>query len=259
MQSLPLWKSHFSIGKSILTLAKAGETDNSCPDSIFDLAESAGLKEIILVEDSISGFLEAFTNSKKSKKKLIFGLRLSVVENMEEKTEQSLDKVCKYVIFAKDTIGYETLIKVSSLAAKNGFYYEPKIDFKNLKDVWSEHLQLAVPFYDSFIHKNVLECGACVPDFSFTTPVFFMEDNDVPFDEILSTQVTDFCSKNKFESVKTKSIYYNLNKDFITYLTFRCINARTSLERPELPHMCSQEFSFESWKKQNQISNLTPN
>jgi len=173
MNSVPLWKSHFSIGKSILTLTESGKTEPLCPDSIFDLIQKSNLEETVLVEDSMSGFLEAFTNSKKCKKKLIFGLRISVVENMDEKTEESLDKVCKYIIFARNTEGYQNLIKISSLAAKQGFYYEPKIDFKNIKSLWSANLQLAVPFYDSFLHRNVLECGACVPDFSFTDPIFF--------------------------------------------------------------------------------------
>ena len=37
-------------------------------------------------------------------------------------------------------------------------------------------------------------------------------------------------------------------KDFKSYLTFRCINNRTTLDKPNFEHMCSDKFSFESWK-----------
>jgi hypothetical protein len=46
---------------------------------------------------------------------------------------------------------------------------------------------------------------------------------------------------------ETKSIYYKNRDDFLAYLTFRCINNRSSLEKPNIDHMCSDEFCFESW------------
>jgi len=42
-------------------------------------------------------------------------------------------------------------------------------------------------------------------------------------------------------------------EDFKAYLTFRCINNRTTLNKPNLEHMCSTEFSFESWKEAESV------
>jgi DNA polymerase III alpha subunit len=53
------------------------------------------------------------------------------------------------------------------------------------------------------------------------------------------------------EVQKTQSIFYKLKKDFKAYLTFRCINNRSTLERPEINHMTSDEFCAESWKEKN--------
>jgi DNA polymerase III alpha subunit len=143
------------------------------------------------------------------------------------------------------------LIKIYSFSAKNGFYYEPRIDFDTLKTLWDDKdLSLAVPFYDSFLHKNSLYGSICLPDFSFSKPTFFVEDNDLPFDPILTKLVNDYANK-KYEIVRTKSIFYKNRKDFKSYLTFKCINKRTTLDKPEIEHMCSNEFSFEGWKEQN--------
>ena len=143
------------------------------------------------------------------------------------------------------------IIKIYSFAAKDGFYYTPRIDFENLKKMWSnKDLMLCVPFYDSFLFKNVLTYNACVPDFSFTDPIFFTEDNGLPFDHLIQQKVAEYC-EDSYEMKSAKSIYYENKKDFKSYLTFRCINNRTTLNKPNFDHMCSDEFCVESWKKQN--------
>ena len=246
---VPLFKSHYSLGKSILTLEKEA-VDKKYPDSIFDLCKKAKLKDFFLVDDNMSGFLEAYTNSKELNLKLCFGLRLTACEDMEDKSEDSLSKNNKLIFFAKNADGYRKLIKIYTTAAKKGFYYEPRIDYKNLKELWSEKdLKLCVPFYDSFIHNNFFKNGSCVPALDFTTPTFFFEDNSLPFDELILNKLKKYTKNKNF--IQAKSIYYATKKDFKAYLTFRCINKRSSLEKPQLDHMCSDEFCLESWEKQN--------
>ena len=57
--TLPLFKSHFSIGKSILTLDSPKIDENAdSPDSVFDIAEEGELDKVVLIEDSFMGFLK---------------------------------------------------------------------------------------------------------------------------------------------------------------------------------------------------------
>lgn len=53
---LPFFKSHYSIGRSILTLEKPDDVISGGPDSIIKLCKDNDLKEFHLVEDSMSGF-----------------------------------------------------------------------------------------------------------------------------------------------------------------------------------------------------------
>ena len=244
---LPIFKSHYSIGRSILTLENPEDTKQNGPDSIVDIASQAGLKKIFLVEDSMAGFLEAYTNCKSVGMDLVFGLRITLCKDMTEKNEESRQLSSKYIIFARNTKGYNKLIKIYSSAAKDGFYYEPRTDFASLKKIWNDKdLMLVAPFYDSFIYKNVFTASFCVPELDFTTPIFFLEDNLLPFDSLLKESVSAFC-EDKYPTMRVKSIFYKNRKDFKSYLTFRCINNRSKLDKQELSHMCSDEFCFESW------------
>jgi DNA polymerase-3 subunit alpha len=247
---IPLFKSHYSLGRSILTLEDKNEADDY-PDSIIQIAKENKLTELFLVEDNMSSFLEAYTNTNNNKIKLNYGLRISITESISDKTDESRAKNSKIILFFKNKKGYESLTKLFSMAAKDGFYYEPRLDYLNLKQNWSDDLILAIPFYDSFIFNNTLKNSICVPQFDFTKPVIFIENNELPFDLIIKDKMLSFAKQNKLEVFNTKSIYYNSRKDFKTYLTFRCINNRSVLNKPEIDHMSSNEFCFESWKNEN--------
>jgi DNA polymerase III alpha subunit len=243
---IPLFKSHYSLGRSILTLEDKSEVDDY-PDSIIQIAKENKLKEIYLVEDNMSSFLEAYTNTKSNNIKLNYGLRLSVTESMNDKTDESRQKTSKIVIFFKNKKGHESLTKLFSIAAKTGFYYEPRLDYETIQKNWSDNLILCIPFYDSFIFNNTLRNSICIPQFNFTKPVAFVEENDLPFDSIVHNKMQKYAEQNNLEIYKTKSIYYKKKKDFKTYLTFRCINNRSILNKPELEHMSSNDFCFESY------------
>ena len=248
---VPLFKSHYSLGRSILTLNNVGSALENGPDSIMDICVQNGLDRVTLLDDNMSGFLEAYLNSKETGLDLTFGLRLRILDDCEDKSADSLTKTCKYIIFAKNRQGYKRLIKIYSHAAKVGFYYFPRIDFKSLKKYWSnDDLKFCVPFYDSFVFRNCLEYSSCVPELDYVEPTFFLEDNDLPFDKLVTERVKKFCG-DKYPTQKVKSIFYKEQKDFKAYLTFRCINNRTTLDKPNFDHMCSDKFSFESWKNES--------
>jgi DNA polymerase-3 subunit alpha len=251
---LPVFKSHYSLGRSILTLEKAGSSSPSEPDSIIDLALENKINRVFLVEDGMSSFLEAYSNCKAAKLGLVYGVRISFTNNMLEKNEDSLKTTCKFVILIKNLQGYRRMVKIFTAACLQGFYWEPRADFKLLKQHWSDDLQLCVPFYDSFLYKNLFTFATCVPDFSFAKPVFFIEENELWVDEHLKEKIKEYCVANEFETLNTQSIYYNKKADFKNYLTFRCINNRTTLEKPEIEHMSSDSFCLDNWKDKNGVS-----
>jgi DNA polymerase-3 subunit alpha len=209
------------------------------------------MKELYLVEDNMSSCLEAYSNCRKNNIKLNYGLRISVTESMSDKSEESKIKCSKIILFFKNKKGYQQLTKLYSIAAKEGFYYEPRLDYETLSKNWTDDLILCIPFYDSFIFNNTLKNSLCIPKFDFTKPIFFIEDNDLPFDSLVKQKALSFAQKNDLKIYKAQSVFYKERKDFKAYLTFRCINNRSVLNKPNLDHMSSNEFCFESIHKRN--------
>ena len=248
-RAIPLWKSQYSLGKSILTLYKAGESKEDEPQSIIDLAKGLGLKRVTLVDDSISGFLEAQDSCLKSGLELQFGLKVVMCENIDNKTDESRNKEHKVVIFSRNEAGDKRMIKISTLSCCDGFYYYPRLDFARLKELWDDKdLLLGIPFYDSFIFNNNLTYGACVPDFGAIHPIFFLEDNNLPFDHIVKARVLEYAG-DRYKTFQAQSIYYNKREDFLAYLTNRCIAKRTTLNKPNIEHCSSDEFCVEAFKE----------
>ena len=150
---LPLFKSHYSIGKSILTLDDPITHKEGGSDSVFSIAVENNLKEVVLVEDSLTGFLQAKKNADKLKLKLIFGLRINMREDASiDPKKESVSSAHKIIIFAKNSDGCKILNNIYSEAfAQN----HNCVDEKILKKHWNkDNLLLAIPFYDSFIYND---------------------------------------------------------------------------------------------------------
>ena len=264
---LPLFKSHYSVGKSILTLAPAsiGARNGSTgaqndvrkelhegPSSIFDIAYRNELDRVFLVEDSLVGFLEAHKQSQELSINMSFGLRLTMCDDMSKKPGRGVSS-CehKIIIFALDGDGCVLLNKIYSAAQTQGHGRIDSLSLKSLYD--SSHLKIVIPFYDSFLFENTFSYKEpCLLDHSFFTPTFIIENNLLPFDSILKDAVTQYAG-DQFEIMKAKTIYYENRCDFEAYQTYKCIcgrgfsNKAKTLDMPNLDHCGSPEFCYESY------------
>lgn len=245
---IPLFKSHYSIGRSILTLAPPKTSLEKSSDSIFDIVLDNSIKKLVLVEDSPGGFLAARSICSEYNIDLCFGLRFNL--SCDPTLDDSFHKV---IIFALNDSGCKRLNLIFSEIESN-----KSIDsFKVLASHWhNEDLLLAVPFYDSFLFQNSFRFSICAPNFSFCNPVFFLESNGLPFDTPLRNIVVDFCSQNSFETYESKSIFYKNRCDLEAFQTYKCIcdrkfSSKRSLSNPMLEHFGSNNFCFESWLESN--------
>ena len=237
---IPLFKSHYS-QRSVLTLED--ESSETGPSSIVQIAKKHNLKRTFLIEDCPSGLVEASKNLAKINSQLVFGLRITCVKNLEDKSEDSFKFEHKVVFIAKNKAGIQQLICLWNKASIDGFYYRPRIDYDNIEKIGLDNIQVCIPFYDSYLFNNHLLGHEIINPFSENDILYFLEDNCLPFDSFMREKVLN----KAVHTQEVQSVYYENKKDFPAYLTYRCILNRSTLDCPELLHMTSDEFCFERY------------
>lgn len=225
----PLFKTHASIGKSILT-----------NDDILDLQKEHNLPKVVLVEDSFYGFRELNEKLLSRNVQVIFGIRLPVVENSPSELSSKL------VFFAKNNEG---LKQIKKLYSKAYCTEHSQLILSELKDEEFSDVKVAVPFYDSFVYQNIFNFGMCDINLKKFDHVFFEEKNDHPFDMMISKQLKKITDKTEL----VKSIYYKKREDLEALQFYKAVCNRggggksPNFGCPNLEHFCSPEFCFESY------------
>jgi DNA polymerase III alpha subunit len=239
---IPIFTSHHSFGKSILTLELPSKCNPNGPRSIFSILEDHEQQELFLLENSMTGFPQAVNNAEEQGVHLIYGIQL-IFEGGH-----------KINVFARNSKGCRLLNKIySQTFSKESCACDEKI----LKDNWSEKdLLLVIPFYDSFIHQNLTTFEACTPNLLPFNPIFFLQDNGLPFDSLVRRTAEKYTSDNGLKTQEVKSILYEKKEDIEALQTYKCICSRkfgkSSLSKPNLDHFGSNEFCFESFREKTQ-------
>lgn len=247
---LPIFKTNYSLGRSILTLDKPSEVKEGGSDSVIAIAKENNLSSIFLVEDSMIGFLDAHQKCKEHDIQLVFGLRIPCCNNVSDEDKKSSEH--KIVIFAKSDAGVKDLTRIFSMANQksDGF-----VDCAFLQNMMTKNLMLCIPFYDSFIYNNNFRGKQCLPNFIFFKEpiVYFVESNNLPFDNLLKKKIEAWVKNQGGKIQEAKSIYYKNRKDFAAWQTYKCICNRSfgkqqSLSSPNLEHCGSDSFCWEAFK-----------
>ena len=163
-ETVPIFSSHYSIGRSILTLdvetnekgENIYEIKNNHPVSIISIVKIHNLKQIFLIDSSFSGFSEAYRNLTATDVQLIYGIKLHICEDINDKSDKGRVNDSKIYLIARNKDGLKELMKTYSRAATDSFYYYPRLDWNQLNKI-SENIVIWIPFYDGFIHNNLLK------------------------------------------------------------------------------------------------------
>ena len=248
---IPLIKTDFSVGKSIIQcgqLVDGKENKKDQPDNLPDIIKDFGYKKVFIVEDNLGGFVPAYLEVKKAGSQLIFGWRVSIIEDGERKEDLPSSKI---IIFIKSEEGWKSLVKMATLAQVDFFHKEARLDWKTLHHYWNEkELVAAIPFYDSFLHQNLCSKNQVIPNFGQIKPYVFLEDNDMIFDLVLRQKADEFAKAFSLNTVEVKSCYYRNRADLIFFQARKLMDRKVfgggTIEVPNIEFFSSNEFCIES-------------
>ena len=225
---IPLFKSTFSIGRSLLRV-----------EDLVDIAQSGDVKRMILVEDNFYGFRvinKAFLNIGVP---LIYGVKLPVVQS------DLSEKSSKLIFFPKNNKGVSVARKLYTkcMTSEGEVIKLSELEPKDFEDI-----SIGVPFYDSYIYNNIFHFGLCDLCLDGYDHFYIEESNNHPFD----FQISSVLKKIGVKTETAKSIYYRDKDDFEAFQMYKAICSRRqgrvpTYSNPNLNDFCSNEFSYESF------------
>ena len=247
---IPLFYDQSSF-KSILTFAKEKDCIKGGPSSIVSICKEHGIKKCVNISKNFSTFIDAWKNLKSIGTDLIFGVEFVMCDDAKEHSDASRNNEHKIIIMMKNKEGYQDLLKIYTACHTDpeNKYYVQRFDYKQLRKLWTENLIMVLPFFDSFVGKNLLSYGAAiVPDISFAKPVIFREMGcDLPFVPLIDAALDNFNKDGNLEEFQTKTIYYKDRADFRAYSVYRAIMNKELHTKPNIEHFGSLDFCFESY------------
>jgi DNA polymerase-3 subunit alpha len=97
---------------------------------LIDFVKSEGMKSVAITDHgTMSGVIDFYKTAKKSKINPIIGIETYVAARDHTDKDVSKDKTRYHLILlAMDNTGYQNLMKLSSIANLDGFYYYPRVD-----------------------------------------------------------------------------------------------------------------------------------
>jgi DNA-directed DNA polymerase III PolC len=244
--SILLFKSHYSLLSSLLTLDKSKDDFLSGgPISIFSIANKYNIQKLFLCDDNMGCFFQAYSKSKEYQKQLIFGLQLKVKCDLQSKENSCVSDV---IIWMKNSNAYKDLLAINNFAVKNHINAVPYIDWKSLNELWTENLYLTIPFYSGFLSVNSssLDCNI-VPELKNIKPALMVSEHGLPEDPFLKEEIINYAKSNGLKVLNTHHCYYYNREHAESLQVLKCIKERTNFEKPELAGFSSDEFSFISY------------
>ena len=121
---------------------------------LFERVKELGMDSVAITEHgNLNAVIKKYQLAKKAGVKLIFGFEPYIVDDMENKDMQ--EKRYHLILLAKNIQGYKNLIKLTTIANSDGFYYRPRIDKKTLAK-YSEGLICTSACIANDIAKSVI-------------------------------------------------------------------------------------------------------
>lgn len=125
---------------------------------LMEFVKNEGMQAVAITDHgTLSGLIEFYKEAIKNELKPILGLETYIAQRSYLNKEVSLDKNNYHLILlAKNNQGYQNLMKLSTIANLDGYYYKPRID-RQLLNKYSEGLIVLSGCMGSEIGQALLE------------------------------------------------------------------------------------------------------
>ncbi len=190
-------------------------------------------------------------------------LSLQPLKHRESKPVQQ--KYCNLVLLAQNQEGYKNLCKINTIAYKEGFYYVPRIDLKNLE----QHNQGVIALTGGFsgvLNSTYLKSGpdAALKILSSLKSIYkdrlYMEINRInsPEWDRANTFLMETGKKENIPLIATNNVHYLNRKDRMVQDVLHCIGINRTLHDRSRERLPSDQLYFKSSEEMKELFHDLP-
>jgi DNA polymerase-3 subunit alpha len=220
-------------------------------DDVIAAAAAAGMPALALTDHgNLFGAIEFYDRARKAGVKPILGIEAYTTPGSLHDRNPAQKSSNHLVLLAADETGYKNLIKLSTRAYLDGFYYKPRID-KDLLRQHSEGLIALSACLKGEINEKITarregEAEASAREMLdiFGPGNFYLElqDHGIPEQAAANEVLRRFSRKLGIPLVVTNDCHYLRKDDAHPHDVLLCIGTQTTFADPQRMRYASEEF-----------------
>jgi DNA polymerase-3 subunit alpha len=231
----------------------------------MDRAVEYGMRHVALTDHGVMyGVLDWYKAAKERGIHPIIGVEAYLARGAAtDRTDRSNYHM---VLLAENEVGYRNLLKLSSRASLEGFYYRPRIDL----DMLNEHREgiictsacLQGPLAANFLRENPEEADRMARQLReiFGPDRFYIEiqNHGIPEQLKVLPQLIDYAQRNDLPIVAANDVHYLNPDDAEVQDLLVCIQTNRTLDDPSRMKMSSNQLYFKSGEEMHRLFGDVP-
>jgi len=237
--------------------------DGACRiDKLMAKVKELGMDSIAITDHGVMfGAVQFFDEAKKAGIKPIIGCECYTATRTRNDRDSVLDRHQGHlVLLAKNKTGYESLIKLVSLAYKEGFYYKPRIDHELLEKYHEGLICLSACLAGKVQHellKDNYEGAKAEALFlkGLFGEDFYLEIQDQGLEEEIKVNVglKKLSKEIGVKLVATNDVHYINQSDSAAHDVLLCIGTKSNFTDPDRMRFPNDQFYLKSEKEMRDI------
>ncbi|MCF8296687.1 MAG: DNA polymerase III subunit alpha [Saprospiraceae bacterium] len=220
-------------------------------EGLLEKAKKDGMEAMAITDHgNMYGVMSFYSQAQKMGIKPIIGIETYVAANgMHEKSKKEDRSGYHLILLAKNKIGYHNLVKLSSIAFKDGFYYTPRVD-KDLLRKYSEGLIAMSACLGGEIPKAIMNHSIEKIDEVIDEYVdifgedFYLEvqNHGLPEQKAVQDAMVILAQKHNLKIVATNDVHFVEPDDAESHNILICLNTGKDADDEEGMHYSGNEY-----------------
>lgn len=240
-------------------------------DDLVKKAKSLNMTALALTDHGVMyGSVEFYQKAKKAGIKPILGVEAYVARDKHTNKRPGIDvKPYHLLLLAKNETGYKNLIKLTTIAHVDGFYYKPRIDHELLKK-YSEGLICSSACLAGEVARHFVNGDdAKAEEAARWHMKVFGKDNyylevqhhpSIPEQALVNEKIFLLAEKLGLKVIATGDVHYLNSDDDMAHDALVCIQTKKILSDTDRMSMVGEDFSLQSpemmaehWKEHPEV------